>query len=108
MDDKQLDKSLKNIEKTLGKENYAKISGDIGIIITGNSQNLKEINSRDEKIEDLKKTNEQLIESNSNLLKQIPMSSDEEDNKYRNLKEEQDYKPYNMRDAFDEYGNLKR
>lgn len=98
--------TFSSIEKKLGAENYAKIADDIGTVMTGNSQNLSEIEKRDKEITELKSTNEALVLSNGNLLKQVAVAPDpyvmsqEESN---NEKE-----PYDLRNAFDEYGNLKR
>lgn len=103
MDDKQLNKSLKAIEKTLGAENYAKIADEVGVIITGNKNNLEMLESKGKQIEELSSTNEKLVLANGNLLKQIPMGT--EDN-YNDLEKDAEPKDINMRAAFDEFGNF--
>lgn len=103
MDDKQLNKSLKAIEKTLGAENYAKIADEVGVIITGNKNNLEMLESKGKQIEELSSTNEKLVLANGNLLKQIPMGK--EDN-YNDLEKDAEPKDINMRAAFDEFGNF--
>lgn len=102
MDDKQLNKISNSIKKKIGDENFAKISDDMGTLITGNSSNLAEIKKRDEQIAELKTTNEQLITANGNLLKQVPMGSDTDDTPEK----ETEPKDLNMREAFDEFGNF--
>lgn len=106
MDEKLLKDTFSSIEKKLGKENYAKIADDIGTMMTGNTQTLKEIEKRDGEIKDLKKTNEALVASNGNLLKQVSMAPDPDLMREREM--ETPAKPYDFRDAFDEFGNLKR
>ena len=106
MDEKLLKDTFSSIEKKLGKENYAKIADDIGTMMTGNTQTLKEIEKRDAEITDLKKSNEALVASNGNLLKQVSMAPDPD--LIRDSEPEVVSKPYDFRDAFDEFGNLKR
>ena len=106
MDEKLLKDTFSSIEKKLGKESYAKIADDIGTMMTSNTQTLKEIEKRDAEIVDLKKSNEALVASNGNLLKQVSMAPDP--TLIREKEEEVVSKPYDFRDAFDEFGNLKR
>lgn len=105
MDEKQLKATFSSMEKKLGKESYAKIADDIGIMMTANTQTLQEIEKRDNEIKDLKTTNEALVASNGNLLKQVAMAPDPSVMK---SEDKEEIKPFNMKDAFDEYGNLKR
>lgn len=101
MDDKELTKISNSIKKKIGDENFAKIADDMGTLITGNSTNLEAIKKRDEQIAELRETNATLITANGNLLKQVPMGSDEPE-------EKEDAKPQkiNLRDAFDKNGNF--
>ena len=106
MDEKLLKDTFSSIEKKLGKENYAKIADDIGTMMTGNTQTLKELEKRDAEINDLKKSNEALVASIGNLLKQVSMAPDPD---VIRMREEVEVKqPYDLRNAFDENGNLKR
>ena len=41
MDEKQLTKISNSIKKKIGEENFAKISDDMGTLITGNAANLE-------------------------------------------------------------------
>lgn len=103
MDEKQLKATFNSMEKKLGKEGYAKIADDIGIMMSANAQTLKELEKRDNEINELRTTNESLVLSNGNLLKQVAMAPDPTLIK----SEEIESKPFNMRDAFDVNGNLK-
>lgn len=98
--------TFSSIEKKLGAENYAKIADDIGTVMTGNSQNLSEIEKRDKEITELKSTNEALVLSNGNLLKQVAVAPDPSVMYQEESRVES--KPYDLRDAFDANGNLKR
>lgn len=102
MDEKQLTKISNSIKKKIGEENFAKISDDMGTLITGNASNLEELKKREEQITELKETNQQLITANGNLLKQVPMGSEEPENS------EKESKPakIDLRDAFDKNGNF--
>lgn len=102
MDDKQLTKISNSMKKKLGEEGFAKISDDIGLLITGNTSNLEELKKREEQINELKETNQQLITANGNLLKQVPMGSDEPDDSEKESKTEK----IDLRKAFDANGNF--
>lgn len=103
MDGTDLKKLTESIDEKLG-DNSAMIADDIGTILTGFESMNATIKSRDEEIAQLKADKEKLVLANGNLLKQIPVSSNddiEED-------EEVTKKPFNFRDAFDEKGNFKK
>ena len=104
MDDDKILELTGNIEETLGKENYAMISDTIGEILTGNSQNMKAISERDDKIKTLTDRNEKLVAANGALLQKVPMerSKDEKDNS----EEKPAPKKLSLKDAFDEKGNF--
>lgn len=102
MDEKQLTKISNSIKKKIGEENFAKISDDMGTLITGNASNLEELKKREEQITELKETNQQLITANGNLLKQVPMGSEEPENSEKESKTEK----IDLRSAFDKNGNF--
>lgn len=107
MEDEKLLKITGSIEEKLGKDTSALIADDLGILMTENAKAQKRLEEQKKEIDSLKDRNDKLVTANGNLLQQIPMSSDEEDKRFESEKE--DKKPsFNMRDAFDEYGNLKR
>ena len=106
MDDDKILELTGNIEKTLGQESYAMISDTIGEILTGNSQNMKSITERDEKIKKLEDKNEKLVAANGALLQKVPMvrSSDEDES---SSKKKEAPKKISLKDAFDNKGNFK-
>ena len=102
MDDDHILELTGKIEETLGKENFAMISDTIGEILTGNSQNMKALQERDESIKKLKDRNEKLVSANGALLQRVPMERSIE-------KESSEDKPapkINLKDAFDKNGNF--
>lgn len=102
MDEKELSRISDSIKEKLGDEEFARISDDMGTLITGNALNLDEIKKRDEQITKLQESNKQLISANGNLLKQVPMGRED------TQKEEEDAKPHkiNLQDAFDKNGSF--
>lgn len=104
MEEKKLQSTLKSIEKKIGKDNYAKIADDAGILITENKAVLTELSKKGEEIEQLKSDKEALVLANGNLLQQIPMS--DEDAFEPKAKEEPEKKPISLKDAFDAKGNF--
>ena len=102
MDDAKILELTGKIEETLGKENAAMISDTLGEILTGNTENMKAIAERDEKIKSLQDRNEKLVSANGALLQKIPMEKAE-------VKEEtkkEAPKKINLKDAFDSKGNF--
>lgn len=102
MDDEKILELTGRIEETLGKENSAMISDTIGEILTGNTENMKAIAMRDEKIKSLQERNEKLVAANGALLQKVPMVRSEEDKP----KEEKPAPKINLKDAFDDKGNF--
>ena len=101
-DEKVLELTSK-IEETLGKENSAMISDILGEIITGNTENMKTIASKDEEIKKLQDRNEKLVSANGALLQKIPM---ERADSKESSKEKEAPKKINLKDAFDSKGNF--
>lgn len=109
MQEKEMQKLFKGIEKKIGKENYSKVADDIATIITDNKSMLDLDASKDEEIENLKHTNELLITANGSLLQQVGMG---EDPKEKEKQQKENNKNYgqpgiSLKDAFDERGNFK-
>lgn len=104
MDDNKILELAGNIEKTLGKENFATISDSIGEILTGNSLNMKAIAERDAEIKKLNDKNEKLVSANGALLQRIPMEYEKQPEE---SEKEEASKPINLKDAFDSKGNFK-
>lgn len=98
----KLEEYTNSIQEKIGKEESGKIADDIAKIITYDNKLQKDIQSKNDEIEKLKKDKEMLIEANGNLLQSIPMGKEEK------KKEEDEIKPFDFRTIFDEKGNLKR
>lgn len=103
MDDSKALELTGKIEETLGKENAAMISDTLGEILTGNTENMKAIQERDDRIKELQDRNEKLVAANGALLQKIPMEKAED--KVDSKKEEAP-KKINLKDAFDKNGNF--
>lgn len=103
MDDEKILELTGKIEETLGKENSAMISDTLGEIITGNSENMKAIKDRDDKIKSLEDRNEKLVSANGALLQKVPMerSVDKEESSKKEAP-----KKISLKDAFDSKGNF--
>lgn len=102
MDDTTILELTGKIEETLGEENFAMISDTIGEILTGNSQNMKAIEERDENIKKLQDRNEKLVSANGALLQKLPV----ERSTPKESSEEKPAPKINLKDAFDEKGNF--
>lgn len=103
MDDAKILELTGKIEETLGKENAAMISDTLGEILTGNTENMKAIAERDEKIKTLQDRNEKLVSANGALLQKIPMEKAE----IKDEAKKEAPKPIRLKDAFDSKGNFK-
>ncbi len=103
MDDTKILSLTGKIEETLGKENAAMISDTLGEILTGNSENMKAIQERDEQIKKLQERNEKLVAANGALLQKVPMerNSDQQEEK------KEAPKKISWKDVFDGKGNFK-
>lgn len=77
----ELDKITQSINEKVGNETAGIIADDIGTLITLNKSTCDEIAKLTEENENLKQRNEQLITSNANLLKQIPVTKESEPKK---------------------------
>lgn len=107
MQKEKLDEITNSILEKVGKENAGLIADSIGLIITDNSSMLSELQKRNEKIEELKTKNENLIETNGNLLQQISFGKEESFFPKIDKKEEEKPKDITYIDLFDEKGNFK-
>ena len=103
MNDDSLLEITNKMEETLGKENFAMISDQIGELITGNSTNLKRIEEAEANIKKLQDKNDKLVLANGSLLQKIPVAkSDDLDEP----EEKEAKKKINLKDAFDKNGNF--
>lgn len=102
MTEDELNTISNSIKEKVGEETFATISDDIGKIITGRETMEKDIAERDTTIAGLKEKNQQLVDANASLFKQIPTGSSQKE-----AAAEEDSKPINLRDVFDKNGNFK-
>lgn len=106
MTEEELNTISESIKEKIGEENFATISDDMGKIITGRSSMEKEISERDTTITGLKEKNQQLVDANASLFKQIPTSSSNTSSK-NDDEDELPLSKTSLRDAFDKNGNFK-
>lgn len=104
MDNNELNAISESIKEKIGEESFAKISDDMGTLITGNTLNLDAIKSKEEEITQLKQSNQQLITANGNLLKKVPMGTETK----RSDEDDEDDKPkrFNYMSSFDKSGRF--
>lgn len=98
--------SLDKITEKIGAETAAIIADDLGILTTAQESALQDKQKLEDKIADLEQLKTQLVASNANLLRQIPVS----DNTTVPRKDEEQKTAISLNpmDAFDEYGRLKK
>lgn len=106
MTEDELNTINESIKEKVGEETFATISDDIGKIITGREAMAKDISDRDTTINNLKEKNQQLVDANASLFKQIPKSSSNTDSKV-NDQDETPLENVSLRSAFDKNGNFK-
>lgn len=102
MTEEELNNISNSIKDKVGEETFATISDDLGKIITGRETMAKDIEDRDKTIANLKDKNQQLVDANASLFKQIPTSSSQKE-----AETEEVSKPISLRDVFDKNGNFK-
>ena len=106
MQNKDFQDKFKQIQDKIGEEASALILDDIGLLITDNLNMNKEIETKNTEIAQQKERNEKLLEVNANLLQQVPMAEDKPP--MRTETQPTERKPFDFREAFDEYGNFKK
>ena len=107
MNDKEFLEITSSIEKKLGDQS-AIIADDLGKAITGFETMKKELKDRDAKIKELTQDKEKLVSANSNLLRQIPVTSDDGDSEPDDSYKTPSYDNFDFKDCFDEKGNFKK
>ena len=106
MNDKEFSEITSSIEKKLDKDKSAIIADDLGRMMTGFENMQNTLKERDARIKELEKDKEKLVLANSNLLKQIPVTRNDDDSD--NDGDESSNKPFDFKDALDENGNFKK
>lgn len=109
MDNKELGKITKNIEKTVGKDMAGAIAADLGKIVTGFEANQDIIKSKDEEIAELKDLKEKLVASNGDLLRQVRQGREDDVTPKETASEQvkNAAQPISLKDAFGPNGTFK-
>ena len=107
MNDKEFVDITTSIEKKLGKDNSAMIADDLGRAMTGFETMKKDIADRDARIKELERDKEKLVLANGNLLKQIPVTTDDGGSDDQGETEPSE-KVIDFKDCLDEFGNFKK
>lgn len=107
MDDKKLTEIMDNIQSKVGKEVAATIQDDLGLLITGNTENLNSIKEKENQIKELQSRNEKLVNANAKLFAQIPADDDPafKSNEPETSKPAEEFDFFS---GFDEHGNFKK
>lgn len=96
------------MQEKLGDENSALIADNFATIISDNLQMNDEMDKKDKEIEQLKQDKENLMNTNMNLLRQIPIKKEEiKKEKIDNNKEEK-ASNFDYSSVFDENGEFIR
>lgn len=101
----KIEEITKSINEKLGKDEASKIADDMASLLTLDSGRVKELKTKSDEIEKLKKDKEMLIQANANLYQQI--SQETEEILKPEVKEEKKHEPFDMRSVFDEKGRFK-
>lgn len=101
-------KITEEMTEKIGKEKASVIADNFATIISDNMQMNKDLTSKDNEIEKLKKEKEDLMTTNMNLLQQIPMGKETERPTEKETKNKPSARAFDFRDVLDEYGNFKR
>lgn len=104
MKQEDLEKITEGIQKKLGKEQAALINDDLANIVLDNTAMNTELNTRQEKINQLNQDKENLILTNNRLFQQVGIGQEEPKS---NLAKKEDKKEkFSLKNVFDEKGNF--
>lgn len=109
MTNEEYQKISDNIKGKLSKEDFAKISDDLGNLRINNDTLEKSIINKEERYKKLEEYKNQLLEVNSNLQMQQPRGSEEdiiEKPKPKELPEEDTPKDVSIRSCFNKNGRF--
>lgn len=109
MKNEDMKKLVEDIQTKLGKESSGKIQDSLGILLSDNTNVNKELNSKDKEIEKLRNDKDMLLETNSSLLKQVGMNSENDFPSYENTptnKTEEKKKDFDFSKMFNSKGEL--
>ena len=107
MTNEDLSKTIASINKTLGKEEAAKIADKMEELITDTKEVNELLAKKDKEIETLKSDKDVLMTTNANLLKQVGVIDEVETPTNKKQEEPVKKEPFNFRSVFDENGNFK-
>ena len=107
MQNKDFQDKMKAIQDKIGEEASGLILDEIGILLTDNLNMNKEIEAKNNEIAEQKARNEKLLEVNGNLLQQVSMAEEQAPARAQE-QPKAETKPFDFRDAFDEFGNFKK
>lgn len=108
MQNKDFQDKMNKIQEKIGEEASSLILDEIGLLINDNLNMNKEIQNKDNEISDYKTRNEKLLEVNGNLLQQVSMAEETPPARTQQQTQQEPRKPFDFREAFDEYGNFKK
>lgn len=94
-----LEKFTNNIQEKIGKDEAGKIADDIANILSYGNTLEKNIESKDNEINKLKKDKDMLVEANANLLQKLPLGKEEPKEK-----EPEEPKHFDFKSVFDKNG----
>lgn len=106
MKKEELNKALETMQNKLGQEQSSIIADDLGILVTDNEKMNKDYDDLMEKYHKSEIRNQQLVEANSNLLRQVsapPETSRSYGGEEDRTKQKKDI---DIRTAFDAKGNF--
>lgn len=107
MQNKDFQDKMKLIQDKIGEEASGLILDEIGVLLTDNLNMNKEIEAQRNEIAEQKARNEKLLEVNGNLLQQVSMAEETPPTRTQE-QPKAETKPFDFRDAFDEFGNFKK
>lgn len=107
MTNEDLSKTVASINKTLGKEEAAKIADKLGELITDTKDVNELLAKKDKEIETLKNDKDVLMTTNANLLKQVGVIDEVETPTTKKQEEPVKKTVFDFRTVFDENGNFK-
>lgn len=96
------------LQEKIGKEKASVVADNIATLISDNMQTNKNLAEKDKEIEKLKKEKENLMQTNMNLLQQIPMGEDPSPKPKEKEPEKPKASAFDFREVFDENGNFKK
>lgn len=108
MKNEDFKKVTDELQEKVGKEKASLIADNIATIISDNMQTNKLIADKDKEIQKLKQEKENLMQTNMNLLQQIPMGEDPTPKAKEKEQEKPKASAFDFREVFDENGNFKK